>query len=71
MLECICLLPLNVDGLCILVCVMLSFLISAFVHFRVHGAVCPFCLVLVASSSSVGGSGTLQSGIRTKDAAWA
>ena len=38
--------------------------------FKLHGAICPdvWC---IASSSSVGGSGTLQYGIRTKVAAWA
>ena len=48
-----------------------KFLISAFIPVRVHGGFFPECLVWVASSSPVGGSGTLQSGIRAHVAAWA
>ena len=67
MLDCICLLPLNVDGLCILLCTMLIFLISAFIlvpgygtvfmSVHVHGVVCPFVLVLVVSSCRCEGRG--------------
>ena len=46
--------------LCILVCILLSSLISAFIPIHVHGVVCPFVLELVASSSPIEGSGTLQ-----------
>ena len=68
MLDCICLLPLNVDGLCILLCIMFKILISAFIlvpgygtvfmSVHDHGVVYPFVLVLVTSSSPVEGSGT-------------
>ena len=63
MLDCIFLLPLNVDGLCILLCIMFKLLISAFIlvpgygtvfmSVHDHGAVFPFVLVLVTSSFPV------------------
>ena len=64
----------NYVSLCvirILVCIMLSFLISTFIPVHVHGGCFPICLVLVVSSSPVGGLGTLQIGIRAHVAAWA
>ena len=55
------------DGLCIMLCIMFKLLISAFILVPVygtvfmyvhdHGAVFPYALVLVASSSLVGESG--------------
>ena len=58
------------DGLCILLCIMIKILISAFIlvhgfgtvfmSVHDHGVVCPYSLVLVACSSSVGGSGMLH-----------
>ena len=41
-----------------LVCIMIKLLISAWIIVCVHGVVFPVALVFVASSSSVGGSGT-------------
>ena len=48
-----------------------KFLISAFIHVCVHGGYLPVCLVLVASSSPIGESRTLQIGIRAHVAEWA
>ena len=45
--------------------------VSFFSYVKLHGASCPYVWCLVASSSLVGGSGTLQSGIRAHVAAWA
>ena len=77
MLECICLLLLNVEKICILVCFMhLSMCYVKLFNFSIDFCSCswscfPVCLVVVASSSPVAGSGTLQSGIRAHVVAWA
>ena len=51
---------------------VLSILFQLYMHVLVHGASCPEVFDgLVASSSPVGGSGTLQCGIIAKGVAWA
>ena len=51
---------------------MFEHFISVYMHVHVHGAICLEDFDgLVTSSSLVGGSGTLQCGIRAHIVAWA
>ena len=68
----VCLLPLCMINNYVSVHVLLQcILFQHFIYFHVHGEVARMVNSMVASSSPVGGLGTLQCGIRAHVAAWA